>query len=230
MHNTVMFAALVAFLPGALAHEIEPSYDRISLSASAEREVENDLLIAILFAEHQAQRQQTVSQKVNNAVRWALEKSKQESSIKVQTMQYNTSPVYSNKVITAWRARQSVRLESKDAEKLSDLIGDLQERLSIGSVSYAVSKPARDMAEEGLISEALMQFRQRAQLISGNFGRAGYRIVEVNINTGGARPMPMAYASRGVAAAQAASAPAIEAGVQTVTVTVSGTIELDAEQ
>ena len=168
-------AIAVAHCVAAFAHDGEPIYDRISLSASAEREVENDLLVAVLFAEHQAQRQQTVSAKVNAAVRWALDKSKQSTSIKVQTMRYSTSPIYNKKVITGWRTRQSIRLESKDPGKLSDLIGELQERLSIGSVNYAVSKPARDLAEETLITEALAQFRRRAVLVTQNLGRKTYR-------------------------------------------------------
>ena len=185
------FAATVIALvstSAAIAHEAEPTYDRISLSASAEREVENDVLVAVLFAEHQAQRQQVVSQAVNTAIRWALDKSKATDEIKVQTMQYNTSPLYDKKIIMGWRARQSIRLESKDAEKLSDLIGELQKRLSIGSVNYAVSTASRDLAEEALTSEALAQYRRRAELVTHDLGRKTYRIVQLNINSQGAAP------------------------------------------
>jgi len=224
----VLYATVYAMSVGA--HESEPTYDRVSLSVSAERDVENDLLVAIVYAEHQAQRQQTVSNKVNEAVRWALDKARLSSGVKVQTTQYNTSPIYNKRVITGWRARQSIRLESNDAEQLSELIGDLQQRLSIGSVNYAVSKAARDLVEESLTSEALAQFGRRADLITRDLGRKSYRIVQMNINTQGRRPQPIAYATRGVAAAmEKTSAPAIEAGVQTVTVNVSGTIEVDTD-
>jgi predicted secreted protein len=231
MYRRMIFiAVLVVTMTGmpVRAHDDDPTYDRVSLSASAEREVENDLLVAVLFAEHQAQRQQAVSEKVNSAIRWALDKTRVADTVKVQTTQYNTSPLYNKSVITGWRARQSIRLESEDSDKLSDLIGDLQERLSIGSVSYAVSKPARDHVEESLISDALAQFRQRADLVTRELGRTSYRIIQIDINTQGAHPMPVAYATRGVAAAMESAAPAIEAGVQTVTVNVSGTIEVDA--
>lgn len=220
---------LMLLLPAALvsAHDNAPTYDRVSLNASAEQEVENDTLVAVLFAEHQAQRQKDVSKVVNEAVRWALDKAKSKPGIKVQTTQYNTSPVYNKKVITGWRARQSIRLESSDADAIGELIGELQERMSIGSINYAVSKSARDAVEEGLTSEALEQFKRRAELIARDLGRKSYRIVQLNINTGGGRPQPIAYAAR-VATMESAAAPAIEAGVQTVTVNVSGTIEVDA--
>ncbi len=229
-YNAAIVATIIALVSAgaAYAHDADPTYDRISLTASAEREVENDTLVAVLFAEHQAQRQQAVSQAVNTAISWALDKSKATESIKVQTMQYNTSPLYDKKIITGWRARQSIRLESKDAEKLSDLIGELQERLSIGSVNYAVSKAARDLAEEALTSEALAQYRRRAELVTRDLGRKTYRIVQLNINSHGARPRQIAYATRGMAAMEKSAGPAIEAGVQTVSVNVSGTIEVDA--
>ncbi|MDP6184269.1 MAG: SIMPL domain-containing protein [Gammaproteobacteria bacterium] len=231
MYRNIAIAGAIAVASSAVAfaHDGEPTYDRVSLSASAEREVENDLLIAVLFAEHQAQRQQTVSTKVNEAVRWALDRSKQRPGVKVQTTQYSTSPIYNKKVITGWRARQSIRLESKAPDKLSDLIGELQERMSIGAINYAVSKPTRDLAEEKLISEALAQFRRRAGLIAQDLGRKSYRIVQINVNTQGGRPTPIAYGARGVAAMERSAAPAIEAGVQKLTVNISGTIEVDAD-
>jgi predicted secreted protein len=215
-------------LGSAIAHDAEPTYDRITLSASAEREVKNDLLVAVLFAEHQASLQQKVSETVNAAIRWALDKSKETDGIKVQTMQYSTASLYDKKIITGWRAHQSIRIESKDAEKLSDLIGELQERLSVGSVNYAVSKAERDLAAEALTAEALAQYRRRVEQIARELGRKTYRIVQLNINSQGVHPRQIAYATRGAMAMEEAAGPAIEAGVQSVSVNVSGTIEVDA--
>ncbi|MDA0822668.1 MAG: SIMPL domain-containing protein [Proteobacteria bacterium] len=231
MRNTLIMAAClfgsIALSVGA--HELDPRFDRIAMSVSAEREVDNDTLVAVLFSEHQAQQPRSVSQEVNSAIRWALEKAKQIADVKVQTTQYNTSPIYNKQAITGWRARQSIRLESTNAQTMSELIGELQERLSIESVSYTVSKTARDRVEEALISEALALYRRRAELVAQEFGRKSYRIVELNIDAAGGRPEQFAYAARGIATQEMAAAPAIEAGVQTVTVNVSGNIEIDAE-
>ena len=212
-----------------LAHDNPPVFDRVSVSASAEDQVDNDLLIAVLFAEHQAQKQRTVSEFVNEAIQWAIAKAKTRDVVKVQTTQYNTSPTYKKSIITGWRARQSIRLESRDADAMSELIGELQERLAIASVNYGVSKQNRDAAEDALIARALAQFKHRATLIATELKRAGYRIVQLNVNTqGGHRPPVYAYRSAALEDASAASAPAIEAGEQTISVTVNGTIELDS--
>lgn len=227
LRNILLPLVLIMLATVACAHDNDPIYDRVSLNASAEQEVENDTLVAVLFAEHQAQRQKDVSRVVNEAVRWALDKAKGKAGIKVQTTQYNTSPVYTKNVVTGWRARQSIRLESSDADAIGELIGELQEQLSIGSINYAVSKAARDAVEEALTSAALKQFKRRAELIASDLGRKTYRIVQLHINTQSGGRQPVVYAAR-VAKMEAAPAPAIEAGVQTVTVDVSGTIEVDA--
>jgi predicted secreted protein len=107
-------------------------------------------------------------------------------------------------------------------------MGKLQEKLSIASVKYTVSKGARDLVEVSLISEALAQYRRRAELAARDLDRDGYRIVQLNINARGASPQPIAYVARGMAAMKKSAGPAIEAGVQKVGVTISGNIELDA--
>ena len=227
--RVISVSILLLAFPLVEAHEMEESINRVSLSASAEREVENDLLIANLYAEHQAQKQQDVSDHVNKAIRWALDKSKNVEGVKVQTTQYNTSPVYNKQVITGWRARQGIRIESMESTALSDLIGELQERLLVASINYDVSKQSRDKVEEELTAEALAQFTKRAKLIAAELGRDGYQLVQIHVNTQGGRPVPVSYATRGLAAAEAkVASPAIESGVQSVTVSVNGTVEVNA--
>ena len=53
----------------------------------------------------------------------------------------------------------------------------------------------------------------------------GYRIVDVSINTGGAQPMPIMMRATAMEAASVAP-PALEAGTSTLSVSVSGVIEL----
>lgn len=225
----LMILTLLTFQLGA--HEVDDHLNRVSLSASAESEVENDLLVANLYSEHQSQHQKEVSEHVNKAVTWALEKSKKIDGIKVQTTQYNTSPLYNKRVITGWRARQGIRLESTDSASLGDLIGELQEKLLVGSINYGVSKETRDAAEEALTAQALAQFTKRAKMIAEQLGRDSYQIVQIHVNTQGGHPVPVSYATRGLASAEAkVSAPSIDAGVQNVTVSVNGTIEVSASR
>lgn len=204
-------------------------YDQIDLSASAEREIENDELVAVVYAQAQAQRQAEAANSVNQDIRWALDLAESTRGVTSQTLQYNSYPVYgNNQRIVGWQARQSLRLETRDSDRLSELLGDLQERVAIESVNYQVSREAREAADDELIAEALQSFNRRARLVADELGRSGYRIVRININTGGGRVAPVAFRSRAMVAEADVAQPALEAGTQTVSVNVSGTIELNA--
>jgi len=109
--------------------------------------------------------------------------------------------------------------------ELSQLLGELQQQLMLGNISYKVSLDRRKQAEARLISQAIAAFKERAGLIAGELGQPAYRLVRMDVNTSGRtmQPRMMRESSMGV---QAMSAPAIEAGTQTIQVSVSGVIEL----
>lgn len=217
-------AMLVSF--ASSAHDQPVVYDRVHLSASAEREVDTDTLVAVVYKEHQASIQATAADQVNRDVRWAVELA-QSRNIKVQTAAYRTQPVYQKQHIQGWRVHQSIRLESRDGAELASLLGDLQQRLSIQSLDNALSPESRQQAEESLIVEALNAFRSRADVIARTLERPGHRIVDLNVDASGARPpMPMHARLQAAESAVAVAPPAIEGGTLTVEVRVTGTVEL----
>lgn len=224
---------LLCAAAGASAHDAEPLvYDQIDLAANAEQEVANDLLVAVLYTEHEGQRQAEVAERVNTAMAWALERAKPVAGIKTQTLQYNTYPVYANNstTVSGWRARQSLRIEGRDAKAIGELIATLQEKLAVESVGYAVSRESRLAAEEALTDTALAQFGARASQIAKALGRPGYRLVRLNVSNTGGGGGPVMYRSAMMAEAnmKLAAAPAqVEAGEQTLGVAVSGTIQLE---
>jgi predicted secreted protein len=204
-------------------------YDQVDLSANAVREIENDELVAVVYAQAQSQRQAEAANTVNEDLRWALELAESTRGVEAQTLQYSSYPVYgNNQRIVGWQARQSLRLESRDADRLSELLGELQERVAIESVNYQVSRDAREAADDELIREALQSFNARAELVTEELGRSGYRIVRININAGGGGVTPVAYRTMAMRADAEVAQPALDAGTQTISVSVSGTIELNA--
>ncbi|MDX2504453.1 MAG: SIMPL domain-containing protein, partial [Gammaproteobacteria bacterium] len=81
--------------------------------------------------------------------------------------------------------------------------------------------------DEKLIDKALQAFENRAQQVVKKLGRKNYKIVDINISTSGIRGVRPQYQMRAMAMAAEESTPAISAGEQTVSVTVSGNIELE---
>jgi len=156
---------------------------------------------------------------------------KQTSGIKVQTLQYRQEPVYRNQSISSWRVRQSIRLESNDVTTLSRLVGELQERLSVSSLRYTISPEVRRDVEDELITLALHRFGRRGKLIADELGRSDYRIVAMDVATSGSSPSPVRMrAVAAMAESSSITAPTLEPGMQSVTVQVSGTIELEVRR
>lgn len=221
---------LVTTVPGVRAEDVL-HYDQVDLAADAEQEIDNDLLIATLYTEHEGRLQAEIATRVNDTMSWALAQVKQVSGVKAQTTQYSTYPVYANNgtTVTGWRARQAIRLEGRDAQALGDLVGTLQEKLAVEAIAFGVSQERRDKAESALTAEALAKFQARAQQVAAALGRTGYRVVRLNIGTAGHGPAPIVRHEAMMMAAKDAATPAqFEAGTRTLGVTVSGTVQLDA--
>jgi predicted secreted protein len=226
LSKLILLLAALGVVATSAAQDDANVYDRVDLSASVEREIDNDLLVAVVFAEVEANNQADAANRVNQSIQWAIDRVRAVTDVELETGRYNTRPVYVNgRRITGWVARQSLRLESRNAGALSELLGELQERVAIESINYDISKAARDAAEDALIAEALQQFNRRAELVARELGRESFRIVRIGIGTSGGRPMPMFR--QDALAASSVAAPPIEAGVQTVTVSVNGTVELN---
>ena len=209
----------------AIAHETTDHYDRVHLSASAQAQIDNDTVVATLYAQEEGSDAVQLANLVNNRINEAIELVKQHDAIKLQTNNYSTNPVYHNNKITGWRARQSIRLESQDMTLMSGVLGDLQQTLALEGMSFSVSPGLKNSTDDELISEALKVFEKRAKNITQQLNRKNYKIVDINVSTSVNH-----YARRNYELAAMASkiaAPSIEGGEQTLQVMISGQIELE---
>jgi len=226
----VLLLVLALVTLPALAHEPEPRFNRATFSVSATEDVANDTLVAVLTVQRDGGSARPLAAEVNQVMAWALAKAKEAPSIKVQTLDYQTSPIYQKSTVTGWRVSQSLRLEGRETAAVSDLVGVLQERLNLQQVGYEVSRERRKEVEDRLIGEAIAAFQARAKRVAADLQRRTFRLVQMDVSTGPA-PMPV-YRQRAMPMAMAevaAAPPAIEAGTQTITVGVTGEIELSTD-
>ncbi len=229
LRNGLLLLTLATIGTSAWCTEPPLTYDRIDLSAPASHQVENDTMVARMYAQREGNDATQSSNDVNQMVSQAVKKAKATPGIKVQTLSYNTNPIYHKQTLTGWRVRQDIRLESQDSAALSKLIGDLQKQLGMDGISYTISPEKLSAAEEELMSEGMAAFKRRAQLITKEMGHARYRLVDMQVNTSGSTPQPMMMRSMAMAAPAPAPAPTLEAGTRRVQVNISGTIELVTE-
>ena len=218
---------LFAVVSPLYADEAGNHYDRVHLSASATSRIENDTMVATLYAEAEGSQAAALASKVNQSIQWALRQLSGYDSIHVQTNAYSSQPVYQNKKIKGWRIRQSIRLESRNMTLMSDVLGKLQQKLALQSMQFSVSPQSKNQQDEKLIAQALQAFEQRARAVTEKLKRQNYKLVDLRINTsasGGPRPV---YAMRAMAMDDTLAAPAVSAGEQSLTVTINGEIELE---
>ncbi|WP_020558149.1 SIMPL domain-containing protein [Thiofilum flexile] len=223
---------LASAMVSATVHAEEAQkYDRVAFSANAEREVENDTAIAVLYAAEEGQDSTSLSAKVNSAITWGVAEAKKIDGVEARTLSYTTYPSYDDKgKIIGWQVRQTLQVKSTEINAMSTLLGKLQEQLRIESVNYAVSPKVQKAIEDELIAEALGNVKRRAAQVQSNMGRSEYRVVMLNIQSGQQVFMPRApIAMMKAATMDAAPAPALEAGKQTLRVDVAAEIELSAK-
>jgi len=199
----------------------------IDLSAEASLPAANDLVKAVVYAEANGSDPAELARRINHDIAEALRLIKSKAGVTVKSGNQQTYPVYgNNRRIETWRMRSELMLESKDVAALSDLLGRLQQmKLALGNVSQSPSDSTRREVEEAATREAIKAFERRAGVIASTLGKA-YRIKQMSIQQAGSYPpvMPM-RAARAMMVADAAPAP-VEAGESTLTVSISGQIEL----
>lgn len=231
MLNRILTGAMagcffLAALPAAAA-EPSPRYNTVELQAEAQREVQNDLLNASLYVELNDGSPAALANAINKRVNEALRVAKDYKGVTVRSGNNQTYPVYAkDNVLQGWRGRAEIRIESKDFEAASGLIGKLQAGMQLGNMSFSVSPEARRAAENELIAEAIVAFKARAEIVKAALAGRSYKLQRLNVANRYGVPPPRPLMARMAASAQEVAAPNLEAGVSLVMVTANGAIEV----
>jgi len=229
MHPVRTLLLLAMLLPAAAtaAEPSAPRYNSVTLAASAQRELANDLLGATLYVEVNDANAAGVAKTVNAAVNRALAVAREEKAVRAWSGNNRSYPVYTRgNQLQGWRGRGEVRIESRDFEAVSRLIGRLQANMQLAGVQFSVSPEARAAAENELIGEAIAAFKARAEIVQTALGGRGYKLQNLDVSSGQSGPMPRMALARPAMAAEAPQPPALEGGVSTITVNANGTIEI----
>ena len=222
--------ALALCLPAAAvsAERAPPRYNVVTLQADAQREVQNDLLNATLFVEVNDASAAGAANAVNRSVNEALRIAREHKNVRARSGNNQTFPVYTKaNQLQGWRGRGEIRLESRDFEAASALIGKLQSGMQLSGIQFTVAPESRRAVENELITEAIAAFKARAEIAKAALGGRGYKLQNLNVGTGRSPPQPQPYMA--MARAQGApevAAPNLEAGASVITVNANGSIEI----
>ena len=227
-----VFLALQAVVPVQAQTGSETLYNVFNLTSESTAEVDNDLMIATLAVQLEDKDPVVLADKVNATMAWAIDVLQPYDMLDIKTRDYQTYPRYDTSQVRrliGWRATQTLQLETEDFGAAGQAIQKLQEKLQVQGIRLMTKDSTREAASDQLIEEALNAFKDRANLIQKNMGAAGYRILDVNIQTGQSNA-PMFNARTEMAdvmRSSVASEPVVEPGTSRVIVQVFGRVQLD---
>jgi predicted secreted protein len=232
LSNSMLGWLLVTLANTAVAQSNPPvpPQNVIQLAANGSVEVQQDLLTISMSTTREGADATAIQTQLKTALDSALTEAKkaaQPGQLDVRTGNFSLYPRYGRDgKITAWQGTTELVLEGRDFARISATAGKIQ-TLTMGQVSFGLSREQRLKVEADAQNQAIERFKVRAADIAKSFGFAAYTLREIAVNTGdqGYVPRPRIMAMEAKSSMSDAAVP-VEAGKATVTVTVSGTVQL----
>ena len=125
----------------------------LHISATERLEVEQDLLVATLNYQAQNLDARALQNEINTAMDKALKEAEKVSGVKAVTQQYyvyrNTDPRSKQE---RWEGNQGLTIKSKEADKVLELTGKLQDMgFLMGNLSYTLSPEKAEMIQDEMM-------------------------------------------------------------------------------
>lgn len=226
--RSLLAAALAAPL-ASFAQVLPPPENVVQLSAQAAVELPQDVLAITLAATREGSDPALLQTQLKGVLEPALaeaRKAAQPPLVEVRTGGFNVSPRYNREGrIAGWVGTAELVVEGSDTARVAQVAGRLPGMVVTGA-GFRLSRERREQAEREAQGQAVAAFRARAAELARSFGFGGYSLREVSVqaqDAGFPRPRPMAMEAK----AAVADAPVpVEAGRASVTVNVSGSVQL----
>ena len=202
----------------------------VSLASSASLDITKDVLSVTFGTTREGPEAAGVQSQLKQALDAALaeaRKAARPGQLDVQTGNFSLAPRYTNKgVLNGWQGSTELIVEGRDMQAIGQLSGRIT-TLTISRVGYTLSRELREKSEGDVAAQAIARFRAKAADYAKQFGYAGYTIREVSVGTNESAPFrPVAMMQARSLAAGAEEALPVEPGKGTVTVNVSGTVQM----
>lgn len=217
----------------AHAQTMEAPRNVVQLGASGMVEVNQDWLQLNLSTSREGSDATAVQkqlQQVVDAAMRGLKPQAQGQEMQVRSGSFGVYPRHSNDgKIKGWQGRAEIVLEGKDFARISQAAAQVKD-MAIAGMGFGLSREGREKVLEQAQSQAIENFKQRADSLAKQFGFGSYTLREVSVNSQDSHYAPrMQRANVGRAASakmEMADPLPVEAGKEQVTVNVSGSVQL----
>jgi len=229
IRTLLSIAGLALLANAATAQVLPPPQNVLQLQATGTVEVQQDLLQMSLGAARDGADPAAVQSQLRSALDAALAEAKktaQPGQMDVRTGNFAIYPRHNRDGrIAGWTGSAELVLEGRDFPRITQAAARVQ-TMTLNGVSFGLSREQRARVEVEAQAQAIERFQSRATELAKAFGFGGYALREVAVNTnepGFAPRMRMAAAEAKLASAEPVP---VEPGRSTVTVTVSGSVQL----
>lgn len=227
--NKLAILTLAALPLMTAAQTLPPPQNVLQLSASGTVEVTQDLLSLSVTTTREGPDAAGVQSQLQSALNAALtevRKTAQAGQMDARTGAFSVYPRYSGPgKIAGWRGTAELVLEGRDFARITQAAARVS-TMTIASVGFGLGREQRAKVEGDAQHAAIERFKAKAGELARDFGFSGYTLREVSVtsNDMGPRPLRMMAA---VDSLEAKAVPVpVEAGKTSVTVTVSGSVQL----
>ncbi|MBR7002505.1 MAG: SIMPL domain-containing protein [Neisseriaceae bacterium] len=205
------------------------NYGVVSFSATATETVKQDTMNATLSIRESGGDRQKVSNAVTERSNRVLAALKKYSDLNGALTARRTYPVYdNNRKNPVWHDMADITVKSTDFAAMSRFLAAVQNDAAIGNLHFSVSDSVQHKTLEKLLTQAIGNFKQQAQVITNAMGGKAYKIVQMDLNGGNVMIYRNAVRS---AAMMTKSADAVEmnieeAGDSEIRLDISGSIQV----
>ena len=229
---------MLAGVSAVFAQNMQPPEPRnvVQLSASGSVDVQQDLLVLTLSTARDGKDAAVVQSQLRQALDAAVLEARRNAEpgqMDVRTGNFSLYPRYSQGIngqgsqINGWQGSAELVLEGRDFARITQTAARVGS-MTIQQVAFDLSREQRAKVERDAQVQAIDNFKAQAADLARAFGFGSYTLREVSVNSNsfapGPRPRMMAMQAKGAAMEDAPIA--VEAGKSTVTVNVSGSVQM----
>ena len=226
-------SAVLAGVSAVSAQNVQPPEPRnvVQLSAAGSVDVQQDLLVLTLSTARDGKDAAVVQSQLRQALDAAVLEARRNAEpgqMDIRTGNFSLHPRYSqNSQITGWQGNTELVLEGRDFSRITNTAARITS-MTIAQVAFSLSPQQRSKVERDAQTLAIENFKTQAADLTRAFGFADYTLREVSVNSNsyapGPRPRMMAMEAKSDMVG--GSPIAVEAGKSTVTVNVSGSVQM----
>lgn len=223
--SAVLFGS--ATLSSSVLAQVSPERPVAELSATVSSEVRQDQVQVVLAAQVQDQSAATVNQRLSEIVEQAKKRLGSPQGVRISTGALQTYPRYDKDgKIAGWQGRAELILRSSDVSAVAASADKVTDLLAVAGVNFSLSDTARRV-EQGRLMDAVAQaFREKATTTARVFGFSGFQIKSLSVSDSGEMSAPRAMMSAMASDSAQKASLTLLPGVQTVSVTVTGLVDL----